>query len=251
MFDTLIQFIPQMHLRDVSLFVLTTLTSTIAGIFGLGGGLILAVTLPWFVPANAVVPIHGTTQLASNFSRLLFAYQHVVWSLVPKFVVGSIAGVALFTLVLSNMPTKYIPVAISVYLLLSLWVNSVQSMLNKIESFYLVGMIQTGLGLVVGAPGPLTITLLMKKLDDREQIVATASVLMGLVNLAKVVTYATIGFIFWDYLSTIIWAIGGAFLGSFIGTKLRGKFDHQRFINILKWILTLLALQTLIRFGFF
>ncbi|NRA83859.1 MAG: hypothetical protein HRU22_08865 [Gammaproteobacteria bacterium] len=65
-------------IRDVGLFILTVFTSTIAGIFGLGGGLILAVSLSWLVPVNAVVPIHGTTQLASNASRLFFCYHQVV-----------------------------------------------------------------------------------------------------------------------------------------------------------------------------
>ena len=251
MIDSLSTFLTAITLNDLSLFFLTTFTSTIAGVFGLGGGLILAVTLPWFVPVNAVVPIHGTTQLASNVSRLMMSYQHVVWSLVPKFVIGSLAGVALFSLVLTNLSSQYIPVIIAIYLLLSLWVKSVDRLLSKIESFYLVGMLQTGLGLVVGAPGPLTVTLLMKKLSHREQIIATASLLMVLVNFAKVATYATLGFLFWDYLSPIIFAISGAFFGSYIGTKLRGKVDPLRFLHLLKWLLTLLALQTLIRFSFF
>ena len=59
MIDSLSTFLTAITLNDLSLFFLTTFTSTIAGVFGLGGGLILAVTLPWFVPVNAVVPIHG------------------------------------------------------------------------------------------------------------------------------------------------------------------------------------------------
>lgn len=51
--------------------------------FGLGGYLILAVTLPCFVPVNAVVPIHGTTQLASNVSRLMMSYRPIAEWVVP------------------------------------------------------------------------------------------------------------------------------------------------------------------------
>ena len=80
MIDSLSTILTGITLNYLSLFFLTTLTSTIDGVFGIGGGLILAVTLPWFVPVNAVVPIHGTTQLASNVSRLMMSYQHVVWS---------------------------------------------------------------------------------------------------------------------------------------------------------------------------
>lgn len=74
---------------------------------------------------------------------------------------------------------------------------------------------------------------------------------MALVNTAKVVTYASLGFIFLNHLSPIILAILGAFLGSYIGTKLRNNFNHERFMHLLKWFLTMLALQTIIRFSFF
>jgi len=249
MIDSLSSIFSTMSIKDFSLFLLTTFTSTIAGVFGLGGGLVLAVMLPWFVLPSAVVPIHGATQLASNVSRLMMSYKHIVWSLVPKFMIGSLVGVVLFTLVLSNLALQYIPVFIAIYLLLSLWVKSIDLLLSKIESFYLVGMLQTGLGLVVGAPGPLTVNLLMKKLAHREQIIATASLLMVFVNATKVVTYAALGFVFIDYLNTIVFAIIGAFVGSYIGTKLRDKIDAQRFLHWLKWLLTLLALQTLVRFS--
>jgi len=234
---------------EISLFILTTLTSTLAGICGMGGGLILAISLPLFVPITAVIPIHGTTQLASNISRLCFSFKDVYWPVVPKFIMGSAIGVIAFSLFLVNLPTQYIPLFIAIYLLMSLWVSPIKAILNKIENFYLVGAIQTGLGLLVGAPGPLTITLLLKTLNDKDQVIATASLLMGLSNLAKVITYLSLGFIFSDYLSIIIFAIIGASLGSYIGTKVRDKIDNQVLMKWLKWILTFMAIQTLIRFS--
>ncbi|BAJ03427.1 sulfite exporter TauE/SafE family protein [Shewanella violacea] len=238
------------HTLMVSLFLLTTFTSTVAGICGLGGGLILAVTLPWFIPAAAVIPIHGTTQLASNFTRLGFSFRHIYWPVVGPFVLGSLLGIALFGFFLINLSTEFIPLYISIYLLLSLWVKPIERLLGKLENFYLVGAAQTGLGLVVGAPGPLTMNLLMKRLTDKDQIIATAALLMGLSNVSKVVTYAGMGFIFADFLPQILSAILGACLGSLIGTKLRGKIDNQKFMKGLKWILTLLAIQTLVRFSY-
>ena len=96
MIDRLNTFLAAITLNDLSLFFLTTFTSTIAGVFGLGGGL---VTLPCFVPVNAI-------------DRLL----------------------------------------------------------RKIKSFCLVSMLQTELGLVVGAQCPLTVTLLMKKFSHSDKL---------------------------------------------------------------------------------
>ncbi|WP_076414539.1 TSUP family transporter [Shewanella sp. UCD-KL12] len=233
-----------------SLFILTTFTSTVAGICGLGGGLILAVTLPWFVPPAAVIPLHGTTQLASNFTRLGFAFRAVYWPVVAPFVLGSLSGIALFGLFLINLSSEYIPLFIATYLLLTLWVKPIENVLGRLENFFIVGAVQTGLGLVVGAPGPLTMNLLLKRLKDKDQIIATAALLMGMSNIAKVLTYAGLGFIFIDYLPQIVSAILGAALGSFIGTRLRGTIDNRKFMHLLKWLLTLLAIQTLVRFSF-
>ncbi|QFU24075.1 sulfite exporter TauE/SafE family protein [Shewanella eurypsychrophilus] len=234
----------------VSLFLLTTFTSTVAGICGLGGGLILAITLPWFVPAAAVIPIHGTTQLASNFTRLGFSFRSVYWPVVPLFIFGSLSGIAVFSVFLVNLSTELIPLFIAIYLLLSLWIKPIEKILAKLENFFIVGAVQTGLGLVVGAPGPLTMNLLLKRLTDKDQIIATAALLMGISNISKVLTYAGLGFIFFDYLPQIISAIIGASLGSLIGTRLRERIDNQKFMAGLKWLLTLLALQTLVRFSY-
>lgn len=235
--------------NELNLFLLTTFTSTLAGICSMGGGLILAVSLPWFVPGTAVIPIHGTTQLASNISRLGFALNAIYWPVVPKFILGSLVGITLFSLFLVNIPTQSIPLFIAGYLLLSLWVKPVSLLLQKVENFYLIGMLQTGLGLVVGAPGPLTVNLLLKTRSDKNEIIATAALLMSISNIAKIATYGGLGFVFYDYLGPILFAIAGATLGSFIGTHLRNKLDTHIFMNLLKWLLTLLALQTLIRFS--
>ena len=232
-------------LNEITLFSLTTITSAIAGICGLGGGMILALTLPIFLAPAAIIPIHGVTQLASNSSRLIFAFKDVHWPFVPQFVLGGIIGTALFSIFLVNLPNDYIPLFISTYLLLSLWLKAFSHVMNKIENFYVVGCIQAGLGLLVGAPGPLTITFLMKRLEDKNQIIATASVLMALTNLNKIIVYGFLGFHFSEYLDIMAITIIGATLGSFIGTKLRNKIPNKPFMRSLKWLITLMALYTL------
>jgi len=57
---------------------------------GLGGGTLLIAIAPIYLPGSAVVPIHGIVQLASNSSRMLFSLKAVAWSLVGRFIVGSL-----------------------------------------------------------------------------------------------------------------------------------------------------------------
>lgn len=209
--------------------------------------MILILTLPIFLTPAAIIPIHGVTQLASNSSRLLFSLKDIYWPYIPPFLVGAMVGTALFGVFLVNLPSDYIPLLISSYLIISLWLKPISNMMSKIENLYTIGCLQVGLGLVVGAPGPMTITLLMKKLQDKNQIIATASLLMAFTNINKIVVYGLLGFQFFAYLDIMLLTITGATLGSYIGTKLRHKIPNKPFMRGLKWLITSMAMFTLIR----
>ena len=96
-------------------------TSTIAGIVGLGGGMMLIAVLPSFLPLNALIPVHGLTQMSSNFSRAVFGYKDVQYETIPKFLLGSLVGVCLFASIISLISLEYVPLFIGLYILLSLW----------------------------------------------------------------------------------------------------------------------------------
>ncbi|MEJ2761820.1 MAG: TSUP family transporter [Gammaproteobacteria bacterium] len=156
----------------IELFLLTTFTSMIAGVLGIGGGLLLIAVLPSLVPTAAIVPLHSAAQLVSNASRALFAFPSVVWRQVPRFLAGSLLGIAVFGALLYHISTDAIPLFIGTYILLTVWSRRFGRLLLKYENYFLVGFLQTGLGLVVGATGPLSITALMKNLGDKEKVVA-------------------------------------------------------------------------------
>ncbi len=234
--------------NEIILFIITTLTSTLAGIAGMGGGIILVLLLPYFIPAQAVIPLHGVAQLASNSSRLIFSFKHVVWRYVWQFLLGAAIGTTFVSFLIVKLSfigqnNQYIPLFIASYLLLSLWFKPLNSLLKRIENFYLIGALQTGLGLLVGAPGPMTVTLLYKRLTDKDQVIATASLIMALTNANKVIVYALIGFHYFDYLFVMVATVSGAILGSIIGTKLRAKIPNHHFMPVLKVLITLIALH--------
>jgi len=236
---------------ELTLFVITTLTSTLAGITAMGGGIILVLTLPYFLPAAAIIPIHGATQFASNFSRLLLSFPDVVWRYVVQFFIGAIMGSLLVSAFLIQLNSAAMPLYIACYLLLSLWFKPFNVLFSKIENFYVLGILQTGLGLIIGAPGPMTVTLLYKRLSighigNKNQVIATASLLMGITNANKVLVFSVIGFQYLEYSSILIATITGAILGSFIGTKLRKKIPNHHFMPMMKILITLIALHTLI-----
>lgn len=235
-------------MTEVLLGFITFFTSIIAAVVGVGGGMILIAILPSFLSANALIPVHGLTQVSSNLSRAYFGYKDIKYSVIPKFLLGSFLGIFVFAGVLTLISLEYVPLFIAFYILLSLWSEKFNEKIKRYENYYIAGFFQTGLSMVVGATGPLTITLLFKDFKDKDIVVATSAALMSITHLLKVLVFAYFGFVFFDYIYTILAMIFGAVLGSYVGTKLRDKIDGKKFTILLKVILTLLALKIIIGF---
>jgi len=228
---------------ELILAVAAFLTATVSGVIGFGGGMLLIAIMPMFLPPLAVVPVHGVVQLASNASRMAFSWRDVQWHMVLPFIVGSLLGVALFALVLFNISTDYIPVAIAVYILLSLWSESFARALRRYESLYTVGFMQSGLGIVVGTPGPLALALLSKRLEDPNHVIATTALFVTISHVAKLLVFGLIGFSFLSYWPVMTVMLIGSVLGSWAGTRIRTSLDHERLALAVKVLLTGLCLK--------
>lgn len=230
-------------MSELLLGIIALITSTIAGVVGFGGGMLLIAIMPVFLPASIIIPVHGLTQLASNASRMVFSLSYVRWEFLPRFLVGSVLGMVLIGYVLFNVPMDYVPAAIGLYLLLNLWSKPFSRFISRFENYYLIGFLQTGLGLVVGATGPLSLSVLTKQLNSKDEIIATSSLFMSISHLAKIPVYGALAFNMLDEIGLLTFMIVGSVLGSFIGTKLRLKANNQQLITIIKGLLTLLAVK--------
>lgn len=230
----------------LALGLITLITSTLTGIFGLGGGLLLLGFMPLFLPAAAVIPVHGVTQLASNSSRAWFGRDAIAWAIMLPYCIGGAIGAACFALVLNVISLDYLPLFIGGYILLSQWSNIFNRIVAKFESFALLGFVQVGLSVLAGTIGPVHMVLLNKRYNDKNVVVATAAALMTIKHGFKVIAFLAVGVKLWEYTNVMLALIIAAIVGSFIGTKLRGKIDDQRFAIGLKIILTLLAIKMIV-----
>ncbi|UTW49718.1 sulfite exporter TauE/SafE family protein [Bacterioplanoides sp. SCSIO 12839] len=233
-------------LIELLLGIIALITSAIAGVIGFGGGMLLIAIMPMFLPASIIIPVHGLTQLASNASRMVFSLGYVRWEFLPRFLVGSVIGMVLVGYVLINVPMDYVPAAIGLYLLLNLWSKSFSRFISRFENYYLIGFLQTGLGLVVGATGPLSLSVLTKQLSSKDEIIATSSLFMSISHLAKIPVYGVLAFNILDEIGLLTFMVVGSVLGSFIGTKLRLKANNDKLIQSIKILLTLLALKMIV-----
>lgn len=233
-------------MNELILTIISFLTSVITGVVGIGGGLLLIAILPSFLPLNALIPVHGLTQVFSNASRAYFGYRDVQWSVVPKFLIGSLVGVGLFALLLNFITIKWIPLFIGVYILLSLWSQRFNEKIKKYESYFVIGFFQSGLSVIVGTTGPLALTKLLKEFDNNDKVVATSAVLMSITHALKALVFFYFGFVFSEYLVMIAFMIAGSILGSYVGTKFRNVIDGKKLVLILKYLLTAMAIKSIV-----
>lgn len=233
-------------MNELILGIISFLTSTVAGVVGIGGGMMLIAIMPSFIPLNALIPVHGLTQMSSNLSRAVFGYKDVQFEVIPKFLLGSFIGIGIFAGILNFISLEYVPLFIGTYILLSLWSEKFNEKIKRYESYFLAGFFQTGLSMVVGATGPLTMTLLLKDYQDKDKVVATGAALMSITHILKVFVFMYFGFVFFDYIGIIVAMIIGAVAGSWAGTQLRDKIEGKKFLMLLKVLLSALAIHVIV-----
>jgi len=231
---------------ELILGLITTITSTITAILGAGGGMVLIAILPNFLSPNNIVPIHGATQFASNFSRALFGYKHIYYKALLKFLLGSLIGAGIFAYFLSLISFKYIPLFIGLYILLSLWSKNFTKLIENLESYFLIGLIQSGISLIVGATGAMSMPLLLKDCKKMDEIVASAAAFASVTHFLKIIVFIFLGFKFFTHLPLMLTMIFAAILGSYLGTIIRKKYSGAKLKFILKIILTILATKSII-----
>ena len=230
-------------MNEFFLILIAFCTSSLTAVFGLGGGMILIAFMPFFLPAPAIIPIHAATQLISNGSRALFAWREINWQFTLSFLVGSIIGGVLAAKLSTFINLHYLPLLMAAFILFNVWGGGIKFNANPKGEFVTIGFVQTGLGMLVGATGPMGQSTLVRKGLKRDEIVTTSAVFMVITHLLKLVLFGFLGFSFSQYWQLTLGMIIATTLGSWLGTKIRHRVPETNFQAILKWLLTLLALQ--------
>lgn len=230
-------------MSDWLLPLLAFATATLTAITGIGGGMILIALMPGLLPAPAIVPVHAMVQLFSNSSRALFGWRFLRWEFVLAFVAGGIAGGLLAAAVTREIDLEYTPLFIAVYILYTVWGPPLRIPIPPKGEFVVIGLLQTGLSMLVGATGPMGQATLLRRGLQRDALVVTGALMTTFTHLIKVALFALLGFAFVEYWQIIAGMTVGVIAGAFIGTHIRYRIDETIFRLVLKWLLTLLALR--------
>lgn len=229
--------------NEVGLFVLCAFTSALTSVIGVGGGMTLLATLPNVLAPNLVIPIHGATQLISNLSRLALDWRLVAWRLMGPFLPGALIGAVLGFFLLDGFAFDYLPLLLGVFILLVTWTRLVQRSGVLLNHMTVLGLVLTSTSLFIGSMGLILPSVLLHKGLKKDEVILTQSAMMSVMHAVKVLTYMASGFAFWHYGGMMAMMLSGSVLGSFVGKHLRGKINEARGVWLLKWTVTVLAMQ--------
>ena len=228
---------------ELALVPVAFFTSALAGVMGMGGGMLLIAVMPGLLPASAIIPIHAFTQLASNASRALFGWRAIAWEIVPAFTVGAVLGAWLGGEIYGSLDMHWLPAVIGVIILLITWVPLPQVPGGGQMALAVLGFYQTGLGMVAGATGPLGASLLLRRNKERDWLVVNTALYMSLNHVFKMLAFALLGFSFAPWWRLML-AMGLAVIaGSWVGTRLRACIPQRNFQRLFKMLVSLLALR--------
>lgn len=219
--------------------------SMIAAALGLGGGMLVLATMATVLPPMVLIPLHGVVQLGSNAGRAAIMSRHVLYAIVPAFLVGTILGAAVGGWTFQALPIWALQLFLALFVLYGTWAPRFRSSKPGPAKFLGVGMVGGFTTMFVGGTGPLIAPFVAAACDERQQVVATHAFLMTLQHLFKVIAFGLIGFAFGPYIPLLAGLLAFGFAGTLVGRKVLDTLPEQVFRHGLKAILTVLASKLL------
>jgi uncharacterized membrane protein YfcA len=234
----------------LALIAVSFFTSALTAAFGIGGGVAMLGILSATVPPAVIIAVHGVVQFGSNIGRTIIQRAHIVWRPTGLFLAGAIVGIALGAALVTHMPTRLFLAILGAFILLMAWVPKPNIPGMDRQGMVIGGAVASVASMVVGAVGPLVQALLLPlKLEKKAQI-ATFSAMQTSQHLLKVLAFGAVGFSFGDWLPLTVLMIAAGFAGTLVGTALLDRIPQAVFETVLKWLLTVLALDLLRRAAF-
>ena len=209
-------------------------TSLLSGLVGMAGGVVLMAVLVNILPVSSAMVLHGITQFTANGSRTLILRKHLMWRLLPGYIMGAGVAVAGFSTLL------FVPEASVVLILVGLfpWLARLQpksSALNitRPASNIICGFSVTSAQLLAGAAGPLLDLFYLNSGLDRQTVVANKALTQTIGHLLRIFYYGAIISVAtplpnWLFLAAAI----AAGIGTRLGTWLLARWDDQRFQRV-------------------
>ncbi|MGB5258064.1 MAG: sulfite exporter TauE/SafE family protein [Woeseiaceae bacterium] len=220
------------------------LAALVNAAFSAGGAMIILAVTSVVLPVTAIVPIHSTLLIGSTASRTVLFWPDIDWKIAGPFLAGSIVAVAIGARIYVELPETLIATAISIVMLIAIWLPEVRWRPKLRHPWVIVGFVHSLLSTLF-AYGALLHAIILHTGLKKRQIVATMAASLTGMGLFKITGYTLNGFDYAPYIRTIVFAIGAAVLGTWIGKMVIDKISEQLFRTVFRALVTLTALRLL------
>jgi len=214
---------------------------------GIGGGVVMLAAMASLLPPAAIIPVHAVVQVGSNIGRALVMRRRIDRTRLLPFLLGSLVGVTLGGSLAVNLPGEALRLVLGLFILQTVWLPIAAMAAIKGRGLALGGAIASFLTMLVGATGPYVLALLKPLGLERRGIVATHAAMMTTQHGLKIIAFGLLGFAFAPWLPLIAAMIAAGFVGTLIGSRLLGRLSEHQFELIIKTLLTVLALDLVLR----
>jgi uncharacterized membrane protein YfcA len=236
--------VPELDTTFLIIVAASFLAALVNAAFSAGGALIILSVTSFVLPVSAIVPIHSTLLIGSTSSRTLFFWRDIDWKIAGPFLLGSVFAVALGSRIYVELPDTVIASAISVVMLVAIWLPEVRWRPKLRHPWAIVGFLHSLLSTLF-AYGALFHAIILHTGLKKRQIVATMAASLTGMGIFKITGYTLNGFDYVPYIQTIIFAIAAAFLGTWVGKMIVDRISETLFRTVFRALVTLTALRLL------
>jgi uncharacterized membrane protein YfcA len=166
------------------------LTSTLSGVFGMGGGLLLMAFYATILPVPEAMVLHGATQLASNGFRAALLARHVVPRVCLAYLFGAVIGGLACVFLDIEIGRAQLFVALGALPLVGVCLRpSLRFGVERGGVAVLCGTVVTSAQLVAGVSGPLLDLFFVRTTLDRRAVIGTKAVTQCVGHLTKLLYF--------------------------------------------------------------
>jgi len=227
--------------------ILSFLTSLLTSVFSVGGGLIMLIALAQSFSPATLIPLHGSIQLANNFSRTLVYREFVQWQLIKQIVISTMFGALVGIFLFGALSADLSLILIASTIIFLTWTPIDNFIISVMKNDWFCGLISGFAGIFVGANGPLVTAYLRTKNLPPEVLVANHGAIMIFQHSVRIILFTSfLSFSIQDYILFIFILALTGYAGANIGRRVISTIPFDSFNIALKLLLTFLSIFLII-----
>lgn len=225
---------------ELTIVAAVVVTSTLSGVLGMAGGMLLMALLVSLKPVAAAMIIHGVVQGTSNGARALFLRRHIAYGILSWYLLGAAVVFALFASLTLVPDAAWVLIIIGVFPWLARILPKRLGLdVTQPATAALCGSAVTAAQLFAGASGPLLDVFYLHSRLDRYQVIANKALTQTIGHLLKLVYYGGVIGVSRDGIDPVylMIAIPAAVIGTRIGTRLLDRIADTHFRRVSGWVI--------------